>query len=447
MLAAAGSAVGLGNLWKFPYITWHNNGGAFVLVYLVCILVVGMPIMMAEIMIGRKTQESAVPAFRMLGGKGWSLVGLLGTFTGFVILGYYTVIAGWTIHSFFSCLDWSINGYTAPGDGAFGEFLSNAPLQLGLAAIFSLFTIGIVWLGVGGGIERFARILMPVLFIIMIVLVITVFTMPGIGETFRFLFRPNFKVLPAAGVLEALGHAFFTLSLGMGAMIAYGSYLRPGDSVPKVSGMVVLLDTLIALLACVIMYTIIFSTPGLEDDIGASTVGMLFITLPKLFYTEMTLGSVVGPLFYVLVGFAALTSTISLLEVMTAYFIDTHGWKRHKAVITSGVATFVSTILCALSLGAVGGLSNFVIFEGKPGFLSTLDHLASNWLLPVGGLLTTIFAGWFIKKKMALEELNLYDEVGNPTIYFKVWRVFIRFLAPAAILAVIIAVIQGVDFS
>ncbi len=417
------------------------------LVYLVCVVIVGLPIMMAEIMIGRKTQESAVPAYRMLGGKGWSLVGILGTLTGFVILGYYTVIAGWTISSFADCLNWSVSGYSLPADGAFGAFLSNAPLQLGLSAAFSIFTVAIVWMGIGGGIERFTRILMPTLFVIMIILVITVFTMPGIGQTFRFLFTPNFKDLPASGILEALGHAFFTLSLGMGAMITYGSYLRKGDSVPRVSFMVVFLDTLIAMLACIVMYTIIFSTPGLQDDIGASTVGMLFITLPKLFYTQMPFGTVVGPLFYLLVGFAALTSTISLLEVLAAYLIDNHGWKRHKAVLTGGLITFISTVFCALSLGAVSGLSSFEIFEGKQGVLSTLDHLASNWLLPIGGLLTTIFAGWMISKKIALEELGLYDAAGHPTIYFKCWRVFIRYLAPAAILVVIIAVIRGVDFS
>jgi len=402
---------------------------------------------MAEIMIGRKTQESAVPAFRILGGKGWSLVGLLGTFTGFVILGYYSVIAGWTISSFVDCLHWSFSGYVAPPEGAFGQFLSNAPLQLGLAALFSLFGIVIVWRGVGKGIEKVTRVLMPALFIIMVLLVIDVFTMPGLGKAFTFLFRPNFKELPPEGILEALGHAFFTLSLGMGAMIAYGSYLKKGDSVARVSTLVVVFDTLIALLACVIMYTIIFSTPGLENNISGSTVGMLFITLPKLFYTQMPLGSLVGPFFYVLVAFAALTSTISLLEVMTAYFIDAHGWRRHKAVLTSGTVTFISTIFCALSLGAVSGLSNFEIFPGKAGVLSTLDHLASNWLLPIGGLLTTIFAGWVIKKKVAMDELNLYDENGNPTIHFKIWRLFIRYLAPAAILIVIIAVIRGADFS
>lgn len=447
VVAATGSAIGLGNLWKFPYITWHNNGGAFVLVYLVSVLVVGLPIMMAEIIIGRKTGESPVPAFQKLGGRGWGLVGALGVLTGFIILGYYSVIAGWTLKSFVQCVSWSINGYVAPAEGAFGSFLGNGWLQLLLTALFSCFTISIIWRGVGKGIERFTRILMPILFCIIIYLLISSFFMPGASKALNFLFRPNFHQLPMAGVLEALGHAFFTLSLGMGVMITYGSYLTGKESIPKIAGAVVLLDTLIALFACMIMYTIIFSVAGLEGNVTASAVGMLFMTLPNLFYTQMSGGTIIGPLFFILVGFAALTSTISLLEVMVAYFIDHRGWKRHRATLFCGGAAYLISILCALSLGAVGGLTSIKILPGAAGMLGQLDHLAANWLLPVGGLLTTIFVGWFLSRRISLAELALRDRDGNPTVYFHLWRFFIRFIAPAAILAVIIAVILGKDFS
>ncbi len=447
IVAATGSAIGLGNLWKFPYITWHNHGGAFVLVYLVSVLVVGLPIMMAEIIIGRRTKESPVPAFMQLGGKAWGLVGGLGVLTGFIILGYYSVIAGWTLSFFVKCMAWSFGGYVAPAEGAFGSFLSNGPTQLSLTAIFSCFSIAIVSLGVGKGIERFTKVLMPMLFAIILYLLINAFTMKGIGDALTFLFRPSFSSLPMAGILEALGHAFFTLSLGMGVMITYGSYLTGKESIAKVSGAVVLFDTLIAIFACVIMYTIIFSTPGVQNEVQGSTVGMLFVTLPNLFYTQMVGGYIIGPLFYVLVGFAALTSTISLLEVMVAYFIDYRGWKRHKATLVCGGGTYILSIFCGLSLGAVGGFTSLKILPGGAGIFSQLDYLAANWLLPIGGLLTTIFVGWFVSKKVTLEQLRLRDEAGNPTVFFTLWRFFIRFVAPAAILAVIIAVIMGKDFS
>ncbi len=447
IFAAAGSAVGLGNLWKFPYITWHNNGGAFVLVYLACVVAIGLPVMMAEILLGRRTQMSPVPAFQKLGSSGWGLVGFLGVLTGFVILGYYSVIAGWSIRSFIQCVGWSVNGYQAPADTAFGAFLSDGSMQLLLAFIFLVVTAFIVWRGVSSGIEKAAKFLMPVLLLILVYLVVRVMFLPGIGQTFHFLFRPNFSELPATGVLEALGHAFFTLSLGMGVMITYGSYMHKRESIPGAAATVVFLDTAIALLACVIMYTIIFSVAGVAESVSGSTVGMLFVTLPRLFYTELSGGTLLGPLFYVLVAFAALTSTISVLEVIVSFFIDKLGFKRSTATLVGTAAVAICTFLSALSLGAVGFLSDFEIFAGKGGVLSTLDHVAANYLLPVGGLLTTLFVGWFVSKKLSADELGMLDAAGNPTFSFKLWLFFIRIVAPLAILAVIIAVILGKDFS
>ena len=449
ILAATGSAVGLGNLWKFPYITWHNHGGAFVIIYLISVVIIGWPIMMAEVLIGRKTQESPVPAFEMIGSKSWSIVGWLGVLTGFVILGYYSVIAGWTITSFISCIKWSFAGYVKPPDTAFSDFISNGPLQLLLAFIFSAGTAIIIWRGINKGIEKTTKVLMPVLFLILIYLVIMVMFLPGKYETFRFLFRPNFGQLPWEGVLEAVGHAFFTLSLGMGVMITYGSYMSKRESISINSSMVVFFDTFVAICACIIMYTIIFSVPSVAESISGSTVGMLFITLPNLLYTYIPFGPVIAPIFYILVAFAALSSTISLLEVIVALFIDKMGIKRHTATFIGAGLAYVVSIFSALSLGAVGFLSNWSLFgPGKEGVLSTLDHLAANWMLPVGGLLITIFVGWKLDKKISEEELGLYDENGNPTLTYKLFRFFIRYTAPIAILAVILAVIfLGKDFS
>ena len=447
VLAASGSAIGLGNLWKFPYITWNNEGGAFVLVYLVCVAAVGLPIMMAEILIGRKTQKSPVGAMAAAAGPAWSWVGGLGVFTGFVILGYYTVIAGWTLRYFAVCLRWSLSGFEeglASGD-AFSAFAETGWLQILLSGLFMAITVAVVYRGIGGGIERVARVLMPALFGILVVLLISALSLDGAGRALSFVFAPDFSKLEWTGVLEALGHAFFTLSLGMGAMITYGSYLGRKESVVRSSAVVVSLDTLIAIFATLIMFSVIFSF-NMETAVSKSTAGMLFITLPTLFYTKVPLGAVLAPLFYMLVGFAALTSTISLLEVIASFFIDQRGWSRPKATVACGGATFALSLLCGLSFGGWAALSSFNWIQAKQGLFGHLDHIASNWLLPVGGFFITLAAGWIMTR--AVTEAELVDETTPRWFRYGAWRFFIRFVAPAAVLAIIAAVIfLGKDFS
>ncbi len=446
VLAAAGSAIGLGNLWKFPYITWDNRGGAFVLVYLACILAVGLPIMMAEILIGRRTQKSPVGAMREAAGPLWAWVGGLGVLTGFVILGYYTVIAGWTLRYFWKCLEWSVGGFShaaATGE-AFGAFAGNGVLQVVLSGLFMVVTVTVVYRGISGGIERVARTLMPALFGILVVLLISSLSLKGAGEALSFIFRPNFAELRAEGVLEALGHSFFTLSLGMGAMITYGSYLSHRESVVAASTTVVILDTVIAVSATVIMFSVIFSY-NMAESVSGSTSGMLFITLPTLFYEQVPFGAVLAPLFYVLVGFAALTSTISLLEVVASYFIDQRGWTRARASVVCGAGCFSLSLLCGLSVGASKSLSDFNWIQAKQGLFAHLDHLASNWMLPVGGFFITLAAGWILTRETTRGEL--VDDTTPSWFHFGTWRFFIRFVAPAAVLAIIVAVITGKDFS
>jgi len=443
VLAAAGSAVGLGNLWKFPYITWENNGGAFVIVYLMAVFVIGLPLMMSEILVGRRTQLSPVPAFTQLGGKRWSGLGWLGVASGVVIQSYYMVIAGWSLRSFMQCLGWSVWGYTAPAESDFNLFLSNGGLQVGLALLFTLFTASIVYRGIGGGIEKANKMLMPALLAILIYLVITALTMDGRSEALTKMFVPDFSKLTDTGILEAMGQAFFSLSLGLGAMVVYGSYLSKKESILISALWVVILDTVVALLACTAMFTIIFSISGSGLRISGSTIGMLFITLPDLFYTEMPGGAVLAPLFFVLVAFAALSSTISLGEVASSLLIDLLGWGRSRATILTASVVFIGSILCALSLGANDMLSSFEVFEGKSGVLSTLDHLAANWMLPCGGFLITLFVGWKLDKKVCMEELGL----GKPNFAFLVWLWIVRIVAPAAVLILLINVIMGKDFS
>lgn len=446
VLAAAGSAVGLGNLWKFPYLSWKNDGGAFVITYIFAVLLLGLPIMMAEILIGKRAQESPVPAFEKLGGKGWSLVGWLGVAAGGVILAYYTVIAGWSLRSFFQCVSWSVSGYTAPGPDDFGAFLGNGGLQIGLTLVFTILTSTIVYRGIGGGIERAAKLMMPILYVILLYLVVTALLMPGRDEAMRHLFAPQFSKLTPSSALEAMGQAFFSMSLGLGAMITYGSYMKKNESVLRSSLWVLLADTSVGILAAIAMFSIIHSVPSLVQKMEANelnAVGMLFVTLPEMFYTTMPGGKIVGPLFYVLVSFAALTSTISLGEVVASLLIDRKGWARPKATVVSAAVVFCGSILCALSLGAVDSLSTFEAFAGKQGVLSNLDHLAANWMLPLGGLGITVFVGWFLGKKACLEEFGL----SKPTLTFNAWLWIVRVLAPITIVLMLAAILSGKDFS
>ena len=450
ILAATGSAIGLGNLWKFPFITWENNGGAFVLVYLICIAAVGLPIMLAELLIGRRSQKSAVGALMEVSGK-WSglgrVVGAWGVITGFILLSYYMVIAGWSLFYFVKSLGWSLGGFPAglsAGD-LFGEQVSNVGLQLLLSLGFSIGTISVVYFGVSRGIERIARLFLPVLFGILLLMLVSALRMDGAGEALAFIFRPNFSELPREGVLEALGHSFFTLSLGMCAMVTYGSYVARDQSIVKAGGAIVALDTLIALFATVVMFSVIFSVAGMREQVSGSPVGMLFISLPQLFYTDVPFGVLLGPLFYVLVAFAALTSTIALLEVVTSYLIDQRGIGRHKATIGAGAAIFVFTILAALSFTGEGFLSTMTVFGDKAGWFSTADHLVSNWMLPTGGFFVTLAAGWLMTRQAT--ESELLDGSEPRWFHYGAWRFFIRWVAPVAVAAIIIAVIVGVDFS
>lgn len=460
VLAAVGSAVGLGNLWKFPYITWHNDGGAFVLVYLACVVVIGVPVMMSELLIGRRSERSPVAAFATLGGRAWRKAGWLPVVAGVVILAFYSVIAGWSLRSFARCLRWSIDGYTPPAPGAFAAFLADGPAQVGLALAFLALTALVVVRGISGGIEKATRILMPVLFVIMLYLLVTAASLPGFTRALALLFHPDWSAMQSHGILEALGHAFFTLSLGMGAMITYGSYLGRDTSIVRISITVAILDTLIALAACVIMFAVILTVPELETAMSGegakSTVGMLFVTLPRMFYTEMAGGAVVAPLFYVLVAFAALSSTISLLEVTVATAMDRLAWTRARATLAATLLVGVLTTGCAVSLGASESLTRMRLFgrferldtivtRDKTGLLAIFDHVSANWLLPLAGLAVTMFAGWALDAEDALDEL--FPGRRLPGWVFRTWRFLARYVCPMAIGWIVIDVIRGGDFS
>jgi NSS family neurotransmitter:Na+ symporter len=381
-------------------------------------------------------------------GPWWGWVGAWGVMAGFIILSYYSVVAGWSLFYFVKTVGWSLGSF--PADMQTGELFTdvvgNGGLQFLLSGLFMAATVGIVYFGVHDGIERVARIFLPMLFVILLLLLASALTMEGSGEALAFIFRPNFSELEPRSVLEALGHSFFTLSLGMGAMITYGSYVAKNRSIVSAAGTIVLLDTVIALFATITMFSVIFTVPGMSEQVDQSAAGMLFISLPDLFYNVVPFGAVLGPLFYVLVALAALTSTISLLEVVVSYFIDEQNMPRPKATLLSGAAIFVFTVLSALSFGALPALSTFEIFEGKAGVFSTLDHFASNWALPLGGLLITLGAGWVMTREAT--EGELVDETTPRWFRYGAWRFFMRYVAPIAVAAILIAVIFfGVDFS
>ncbi|MGI9014396.1 MAG: sodium-dependent transporter [Phycisphaerales bacterium] len=441
VLAAAGSAIGLGNIWKFPYITGENGGGWFVLIYLACILLIGIPIMMAEVFLGRETQKSPVGAYAAASGKPrtpWMLAGWLGVLTAFVVLSYYSVIAGWSLHYIYISITDGFTGQTPDEIAAtFGGVATSVPISVFWHVIFMAITIGIVAMGVKGGIEAAAKILMPLLFLILVILLIYATTQSGFSEAFDFIFMPDSSKLKAAGVLEALGHSFFTLSLGMGAMITYGSYMNRKDDLVKASVLVSVLDTAVALMACLILFPLLFSV-NLDAAAGP---GLVFQGMPIAF-SSMTGGAILAPLFFLLLAFAALTSAISLLEVASTYFIDEKNWSRPVAALLIGGAITLIGIPSALSnstdlFGAKVQNATHGVLEtfGKEGmnWLDLLDYIASNWLLPIGALLVALFVSWRVggaARERGIKEGSTWGGI------YVVWLLLLRFIVPLAIIAV-----------
>lgn len=423
-LAATGSAVGLGNIWKFPYITGENGGGAFVLVYLGCILTIGIPLLMAEVLIGRRGRQNPAGAVANLAREAgasphWRKVGWLGGFTGFLILSFYIVVAGWAVAYVPATLSGSFTGVDAAASAALFDALLADPLRLVLygSAVLAV-TMLIVGLGVRDGLERALRFMMPGLFILLLGLVGYAAVAGDFARAVEFLFVPDFSKLSAEGFLLALGHAFFTLSLGCGAMMAYGSYLPSNVSIAKTSLLVALADTSVALLAGLAIFPLVFAN-GLEPGAGP---GLIFVTLP-LAFGQMPLGQLFGGLFFVMLVLAAVTSTISLSEPGIAWLNERFGVSRAKAVLTTGA------VLWLLSLASVFSFNHWADYQlfGRT-FFDTMDYLTANWLMPLGGLGTVLFTGWVLKEKVVRETVGIV----HPG-WFRVWWNLLRFGTPVAI--------------
>jgi NSS family neurotransmitter:Na+ symporter len=451
ILAAAGSAVGLGNIWGFPYMTGRNGGGLFVLVYLLCVALVGAPIMMAEILMGRTTSRSPVGAFRALSrpGSPWISFGWLGVAASFIILSFYSVIAGWSMHYVWLSITDSFAGKSAAEISAmFGALATNEEVSTLWHVIFMVMTIGIVAAGVKGGLELASKIFMPALFILLLALLIWGMTTHGFMPGVKYIVglhdsdllarlgeaRPRFT---AASWLEALGQAFFSLSLGMGALITYGSYLRRDDDLVSSSLWICALDTLVALLAAFIVFPIVFAA-DLQPGQGP---GLVFTTIPIAF-SKMPGGLVLAPIFFLLLSFAAITSSISLLEVATSYFIDEKGWTRGRATLFAGGAITLLGIPSAVAGGSrlfgqgVSDLLGSLFGEAAAmNWFDALIYLTFNLMLPIGGLGIATFVAWRIGKQAREEGFRAGSRLGK--LYWG-WVALLRFVVPIAVLAVLL---------
>ena len=428
ILAATGSAVGLGNVWKFPYITGENGGGAFVLVYLLCIACIGLPLMMAEVMIGRRGRQNPVNTLKSIAKEEsksphWKYIAWIGLTAGFIILSYYSVIAGQAIAYVFRSFAGVFEGVTADGAHNIYTTLTSDPERL-LAwhTVFMVCTMTVVARGVNGGIEKLVKFIMPALVAILLILVgFAANTGEYFTQATHFLFTPDFSAITSEGILTAMGHAFFTLSLGMGAIMVYGSYLPKNTSILKVSIAISIADTLIALLAGMAIFPLVFA-----NDLAISAgPGLIFETLPIAF-GHMAGGALFGGMFFLLLVFAAWTSAISLIEPAIAWLVENKQVSRRRASVTAGFAVWLLGLLTVFSYNIGQG---WILF-GKTMF-ELLDYLTANIMLPLGGLFIAIFAGWIMSKNSTQEELA----IKSPIVYHG-WLIIIRYVTPAAVIII-----------
>jgi len=431
VLAATGSAVGLGNIWKFPYITGENGGGAFVLVYLVCIALIGFPVMMAEVLIGRRGRMSPINSMKYVANEAglssaWAGVGWMGVVAGLMIMAFYSVIAGWAINYIFATGSGSFVGASSKDVGdAFGGFLQNTDKLMLWHTVFTLMTLSIVAAGVTKGLGAVARFLMPLLFVMLIALLFYGVVRGDFAQGFAFLFDFKFDQLSWDGVLKALGHAFFTLSLGMGSIMAYGAYMPENSSLARTVITVGVLDTVVALVAGLAIFPIVFASPGLEPGAGP---GLMFVSLPFAF-GGMPLGTLFGTLFFILVTIAAWSSAVSLIEPGVAWMVECCKMKRVYATSLLSVIAWMGGMACIFSNNWLedkeGGVFSFA-FEA-------LDFLTSQVMLPLGGMLIALFVGWLMRRKIVQGELNAE---GHPM--FDIWLFCVRWVSPILVAIVMI---------
>lgn len=436
ILATVGCAVGLGSIWRFPYMVGENGGAAFLLVFMICTVLLGLPIMITEFFIGRHTRRNAAGSFKTLApGTKWPLIGYNGVLAAFLILGFYSVVSGWTLEYIWQAMTGSLAGKsTAEFTADFHAFSSAVFRPILWTILFVGLTHFIIASGVEKGIERASKIMMPALFLILVILCVRSVTLPGVEEGLSFLFKPDFDKITSSVVLSAMGQTFFSLSIGMGCLITYSSYFGKETNLQTTAVQVTVLNTLVALLAGIMVFPAVFSF-GIEPTVGPELV---FITLPNIF-EQLPFGSLWSFIFFILLALAALTSTISLHEVSTAYIHEEYHMSRKKAawVVSIGVAIIGS--ICSLSFGVlkeytIGGL---IIFDA-------LDFLTAKIMMPLGGMMICIFVGMRIEKKVLKEELTNQGSI--PFYFFNTYAFFIKYIAPVAIAIIFLNELGLIDF-
>lgn len=432
ILAAAGSAVGLGNIWRFPSQVGENGGATFILIYLLCVIFLGIPVMLSEFIIGRSSAANGGKSFEILApGTIWKNIGLIGIVSAFSILCYYGVVSGWTLKYMFSSATTSLNNIQDYVE-YFNDFVTDPWSPIIHMIVFSFISYLVISKGVQKGIERYSKILMPILFILICVLVVCSFTMPGCMKGLTFLLRPDFSKVTGKVLLDAMGQAFFSMSVGMGCLVTYASYFRSDANLIKTAGSVALIDSIVAILAGFIIFPAVFSIPGLSVDAGP---GLVFITLPNVFamnfHNTPLIGYIFSLLFYLLLVLAALTSYMSLHEVATAYLLERFQLNRKKA---AGIVTVICIILgvfCALSFGLLAQIKVFSIT-----IFDFFDFLSSKLLLPLGGMFISIFTGWKLDKKISYNQVTNNGKLRVPI--FKFYIFLLKFIAPTLIFSIFV---------
>ncbi len=430
ILATAGSAVGLGNVWRFPYMAGQNGGAAFILIYFVCIILLGLPGMMSEFIIGRHSAANAARSYTNLaGGKSWAFMGYMGVFTSMIILGFYAVVAGWCLQYLYASIMGGVHGDANYVKEYFVAFSSDSITPTLWSVVFILLTHFVVVRGVRNGIEKASKVLMPLLFVLLIIIVVASCSLPGAMKGVDFLLKPDFSKVDQNVLLEALGQAFFSLSLGTACLCTYASYFSRQTNLLKSASQIVVIDTIIAILAGLMIFPAAFSV-GVNPDSGPS---LIFITLPNVFQLAFggmpVVGYLISVLFYALLVLAALTSTISMHEIGTAFFYEERKISRKSGAWIETIACCVIAVFCSLSQGAVPGLG----FFGKD-FLTNCDNLTAQLLMPLGSFLTCLFLGWYVPKKITKDEFTNWGTLKG-TLY-PVFLFMIRFVSPICILLI-----------
>lgn len=431
VMAAAGSAIGLGTLWKFPYVTGQNGGGLFVLMYILCTFFIGIPVFIAELILGRKAQKGAVATFSTLHPPGgvWKMAGWLGVISSFLIMSFYSVVAGWGLnYALMSLNQFYVNKNNEEITAIFDTLVKSGDITLFWHFIFTALVVACVLPGIRQGIEFWSKRMTTALLIIVVLLFCYSMTLDGFPKAIKFLLYPDFSCLKPSCLLEALGLSFFTLSLGQGIMITYGSYMRQSDDIPKTALIIGIIVPIIAILTSLMIFPVIFTFNGSPEG----GPGLVFKTLPLLF-AKLPGALILSTTFFVLFVFTALTSAIAFVEVIVANCIDLYGWTRKKAVLLVGTACFLFGIPSALA-GSNGIFANWLHIYGKD-FFGTIDHLVSIWLLPIGGFMVAIFSGWIFDAKVAQAE---FDSQTNLKWLWKPWRFLLRWIAPAGILLIML---------